>query len=85
MDKIGADSQKADCKEENFRAFLVRLYECGDAWIKDNFVPQVIADKFNEYCQRIKNSRTNGKHTNNPYGVSEEYIASIARDLGGGL
>ena len=84
MEEGGADATDADLKEENLRIFLTMLYERGDTWIRTNFVPHVIADKFTEYYQRIKNY--NGKPSKqNPTGVSADYIASIARDLGGGL
>ena len=84
MEEGGADATDADLKEENFRIFLTMLYERGDTWIRTNFVPHVIADKFTEYYQRIKNY--NGKTSKqNPTGVSADYIASVTRDLGGGL
>lgn len=81
MDDTGADSSNADLKEENFRVFLQMLYARGDTWIRTNFVPHVIADKFTEYYQRIKNY---GKQSaNNPTGVSADYLAKVARDLTG--
>ena len=83
MDDGGADSTNADLKEENFRIFLTMLYERGDTWIRSNFVPHVIADKFIEYYQRIKNFG-NGKQQN-ATGVSADYLASVINDLNGDL
>lgn len=83
MDEGGADSTNGDLKEENFRIFLTMLYERGDNWIRSNFVPHVIADKFIEYYQRIKNYG-NGKQQN-ATGVSADYLASVIKDLNGNL
>lgn len=83
MDEGGADSTNGDLKEENFRIFLTMLYERGDNWIRSNFVPHVIADKFIEYYQRIKNYG-NGKQQN-ATGVSADYLASVIKDLNGDL
>lgn len=85
MEEGGADSGNADLKEENLRIFLTMLYERGDTWIRTNFVPHVIADKFTEYYQRIKNYSDGKPNKNNPTGVSADYLASVARDLDGGI
>lgn len=82
MQDTNADPNDDDLKEENFRIFLEKIYERGDTWIRTNFVPHVISDKFQEYYLRIKNY---GKSTNNPTGVSAEYIAKVASDLNGGI
>lgn len=83
MDETGANSSDAELKEENFRIFLDMLYDRGDTWIRTNFVPHVIADKFTEYYQRIKNY---GKQSaNNTTGVSADYLAKVASDLNGGI
>lgn len=76
-----------DSKLDAFKWFIGKIVSHGDEWMKSNFSPHVIDSKFNEYYQRLK-SQENGTARNNnqnPYGVSEEYLARIARELGGAL
>lgn len=68
-------------KMENFTAFISAVYDRGDEWMRSNFTPHVIADKFNEYYQHLKNQK-NGKSTN-ATGVSADYLARVARELNG--
>lgn len=75
-----------DDKEAALRWYLESLYQVGDDWIRSNFTPHVISDKFNEFYQTIKLNKTNGKRNNtsgNPTGVSEEYLQRIATELAG--
>ena len=85
MKEAGADPTNADQKEENLRLFLKLLYERGDEWIRQNFVPHVIANKFNEFYQRIKNHNGKNQRANNPTGVSDEYLANVIRELNGNI
>ena len=76
-----------DSKLEAFKWFVDKVATNGDDWMRANLTPHVIDSKFNEYYQRIK-SQENGTSRNNkqnPYGVSDEYLARIARELGGVL
>ena len=71
-------------KENGLRWFVTSLYEVGDDWVRANFTPHVICDKFNEFYQTIKIAKRNGKQrtTNgNPTGVSAEYLAKVAEEL----
>lgn len=81
--QVPTDASKLDA----FRWFIGKVATNGDDWMRANFTPHVIDSKFNEYYQRIK-SQGNGTARNNnqnPYGVSDEYLARIARELGGVL
>ena len=76
-----------DSKLEAFKWLVDKVATNGDDWMRANLTPHVIDYKFNEYYQRIK-SQENGTSRNNkqnPYGVSDEYLARIARELGGVL
>lgn len=76
-----------DSKLTAFKWFITKVATNGDDWMRANLTPHVLDSKFNEYYQRIK-SKENGTARNNkqnPYGVSDEYLARIARELGGVL
>ena len=76
-----------DSKLVAFKWFVDKVATKGDDWMRANLTPHVIDSKFNEYYQRIK-SQENGTARNNnqnPYGVSPEYLANLARELGGVL
>ena len=84
MQAAGRDPTEAD-KENSFVWFVTNIYTIGDTWVRSNFTPHVIADKFNEYYQTIKN---NGKRNNtaaNPTGVSADYLEKVAKQLAGDL
>ena len=86
MKEAGRDPTD-DEKESALRWFVESLWNLDDAWIRTNFVPHVIDGKFNEYYNQLKQHK-NGKtrnNTSNPTGVSADYLASIARDLGADL
>lgn len=75
-----------DDKEAALRWFLEALYQVGDDWIRSNYTPHVISDKFNEFYQTIKINKTNAKRNNpsgNPTGVSAEYLQRISEELAG--
>ena len=87
MEAQGRDPTDAE-KENAFLWFIETLYKTGDTWVRSNFVPHVIADKFNEYYQNIKNNSQNGKTKRNtaaanPTGVSADYLAHVAQQLAG--
>ena len=84
MEEAGADPTDAEQKERNLEIFLNMLWDTGDNWIRTNFIPHVISDKFQEYYQRIKNHGKN-QRANNPTGVSADYLASVIRDLNGDI
>ena len=77
-----------DAKLDAFKWFIRKIITVGDEWMKANLTPHIIDSKFNEYYQRIKsqeNGTARNNSTNNPYGVSPEYLAKIAKELGGVL
>ena len=84
MEAAGRDPT-AEEKENAFLWFVEALYKNGDHWVRSNFTPHIIADKFNEYYQLIKNNANGKRNTTasagNPTGVSADYLASVAREL----
>lgn len=75
---------------ENITAFLTAVYNLNDQWLNQRFTPSLLAKQFNQLYQRIT---TNGNkqtrnyrqgRADNPTGVSAEFLARIASDLGGG-
>ena len=71
-------------KEDALRWYLENLYQTGDDWVKANFTPHVIADKFNEYYQTIKIAKNgNKKQPTNATGVSADYISRVASVIAG--
>ena len=84
MEDAGKDPTDDD-RENAFRWFLESLYATGDEWVRANFTPHVICDKFNEFYQTIKiNSRNGKKQSNsNATGVSADYLARVAQELAG--
>lgn len=86
MEAAGRDPT-AEEKENAFLWFVEALYKNGDHWVRSNFTPHIIADKFNEYYQLIKNNANGKRNTTasagNPTGVSADYLARVAADLGG--
>ena len=84
MEEAGRDPTD-DEKESALRWFVESLWNLDDAWIRTNFVPHVIDGKFNEYYNQLKQHK-NGKTRNNPgnpTGVSADYLARVANELGG--
>lgn len=90
-DKIGEQGDISDPTQmpDNIRAFLEATHRLGDEWLNEHFTPAILAKQFNEIYNRIKNGNqptaTGRKGRGNPTGVSADYLASIARDLGGDL
>lgn len=90
-EKIGesGDISDPDTMPDNIRAFLEATHRLGDEWINEHFTPAILAKQFNEIYNRLKNGNqataTGRKGRGNPTGVSADYLASIARDLGGDL
>ena len=87
MEAAGRDPTNTE-KENALLWFIETLYKTGDTWVRSNFTPHVIADKFNEYYQTIKNNSKNGQskqHTAaaNPAGVSADYLARVVQQLAG--
>ncbi|MCR5658904.1 MAG: hypothetical protein K6G25_06220 [Bacteroidales bacterium] len=91
-DKIvegGGESNPAEMPK-HITAFLEAVHRLGDNWINQRLTPQLIAKQFNQLYNQITNG---SKHTasyrkgraDNPTGVSAEYIAKIAEELGGGI
>ena len=75
----------------NITRFLEACYRLNDQWLNQRFTPSLLAKQFNQLYQRIT---TNGNRqtatyrqgrADNPTGVSEEYLAKIAAELGGGI
>ena len=83
MMEDGGAAVTEEAKMANFRAFVEAVYTRGDDWMRQNFTPHTICDKFNEYYQHLKNNKTNGKQTNNPTGVGADYLARVASELAG--
>lgn len=85
MEEAGRDPTDTE-KENALRWFVESLWQLDDQWIRTNFVPHVIDGKFNEYYNQLKQAK-NGKSKHNtagnPTGVSADYLARIAADLGG--
>lgn len=85
MEEAGRDPTDTE-KENALRWFVESLWQLDDQWIRTNFVPHVIDGKFNEYYNQLKQSK-NGKPKHNtagnPTGVSADYLARVAADLGG--
>ena len=85
MEEAGRDPTDTE-KENALRWFVESLWQLDDQWIRTNFVPHVIDGKFNEYYNQLRQAK-NGKPKNNtagnPTGVSADYLARIAADLGG--
>jgi hypothetical protein len=85
MEEAGRDPTDTE-KENALRWFVESLWQLDDQWIRTNFVPHVIDGKFNEYYNQLKQAK-NGKPKHNtagnPTGVSADYLARIAADLGG--
>ena len=86
MEAAGRDPT-AEEKENAFIWFVEALYKNGDHWVRSNFTPHIIADKFNEYYQLIKNNANGKRNTTasagNPTGVSADYLARLAQQLSG--
>ena len=85
MEEAGRDPTDTE-KENAMRWFVESLWQLDDQWIRTNFVPHVIDGKFNEYYNQLKQAK-NGKPKNNtagnPTGVSADYLARVAAELGG--
>ena len=84
--EAGGRDPTDDEKDNALRVFAQRLWDTGDLWIRTNFVPHVIADKFNEYYLTIKQQEKNGKRNQNntsATGVSSDYLERCLRDLAG--
>ena len=85
MEEAGRDPTDTE-KENALRWFVESLWQLDDQWIRTNFVPHVIDGKFNEYYNQLKQSK-NGKPKHNtagnPTGVSADYLARVAAELGG--
>lgn len=85
MEEAGRDPTDTE-KENALRWFVESLWQLDDQWIRTNFVPHVIDGKFNEYYNQLKQAK-NGKPKHNtagnPTGVSADYLARVAAELGG--
>ncbi len=91
-DKISECGGAADPKEmpDNITVFLNAVFRLGDNWINQRFTPQLIAKQFNQLYNQITNgskqtANYRRSRADNPTGVSAEFLARIAADLGGGL
>lgn len=85
MEEAGRDPTDTE-KENALRWFVESLWQLDDQWIRTNFVPHVIDGKFNEYYNQLrqaKNGKPKHNTAGNPTGVSADYLARIAADLGG--
>ena len=85
MEEAGRDPTDTE-KENAMRWFVESLWQLDDQWIRTNFVPHVIDGKFNEYYNQLrqaKNGKPKHNTAGNPTGVSADYLARIAADLGG--
>ena len=69
----------------NITAFLSKAWSLEDAWLREHFTPKNIVNQFNVIYGYIRNGKkpSTGKQ-NNPFGVSEDYLAKIQRELLGG-
>lgn len=91
-DKIsegGGDNNPAEMPK-HITAFLEAVHRLGDNWINQRLTPQLIAKQFNQLYNQITNgSKQTANYrkgrSDNPTGVSAEYLAKIAADLGGGI
>ena len=75
---------------KHITAFLEAVHRLGDNWINQRLTPQLIAKQFNQLYNQITNgSKQTANYrkgrSDNPTGVSAEYLAKIAADLGGGI
>ena len=86
LGELGGESPPGKMRD-HITAFLEAVYNLGDSWLNQRFTPQLIAKQFNQLYNRIKNgSRLTENYrsrTDNPTGVSPEYLARIASELAG--
>jgi hypothetical protein len=74
----------------NITHFLEACYRLNDQWLNQRFTPSLLAKQFNQLYQRITNgSKQTANYrqgrADNPTGVSAEFLAKIAANLGGSL
>ena len=95
-DKISESGGESDPAEmpDNITKFLEAVYRLGDQWLNERFTPSLLAKQFNQLYQRIISATNGNKRTGNnkrggnapnPYGVSDEFLEDLARQLGGGV
>lgn len=62
--------------------FLQKAWAIEDQWLREHFTPKNINNQFNTIYAYIKSGRksSNGRK-NNPYGVSEEFLAELGQGL----
>ena len=63
-------------KQNALRAFLRKSYDKADKWLKENFTPSILDNKFNEIYGKLKQNTTAG-------GNSRSFIERIASELAG--
>ena len=95
-DKISEGGGESDPAEmpDNITKFLEAVYRLGDQWLNERFTPSLLAKQFNQLYQRIISATNGNKRTGNnkrggnapnPYGVSDEFLEDLARQLRGGV
>lgn len=87
LGELGGESPPAKMPD-HITSFLEAVYNLGDSWLNQRFTPKLLAKQFNQLYNRINNGNRQtenfrGRSTDNPTGVSPEYLARIARELAG--